>query len=321
MTTADRVRNRWETAPTWKDYTGYFDYQVDRKEKIATVTMRQNERGQNIMPQGSELHLLHLIDEWERDDDVKVVVFKSDGINFCTGHDLGSYLDDHDAESRPKAEIKQRHRRTNRRALIEATHLWRPRLLMSLKPTIAMVHGQCIEAGMAINMHVDMTIASDDAHFGHLGQVAGMSGIVPGILYLAAMGYKRFRETMTSGRTYSGAEAVEMGIANRIVPRAQLEEETYKEAKRIAIIPLDGLVTGKMSARLGLMNLGAHYSEEVTHTMWSGFMPNVKHERDEFHFFDLVREKGLSGAIRARQALYEPLGGFGVKGESPRIQA
>jgi hypothetical protein len=146
-----------------------------------------------------------------------------------------------------------------------------------------------------------------------------MSGIHPSITYLSAMGYKRFREMMVSGRTYSGSDAVEMGLCNRIVPRAKLEEETWKEAQRIAIIPLDGLVTGKMSARLGMMNLGVSQHEEVQTAYWGGFMPNIKTEPDEFHFFGTVRDKGLKEAIRGRQALYDPLGGYGSKGEQKRV--
>ena len=46
-----------------------------------------------------------------------------------------------------------------------------------------------------------------------------------------------------------------------------------------------------------------------------GLCLNLKHESDEFHFFEVVREKGLREAIRQRQELYAPLGGFGVRGE------
>jgi enoyl-CoA hydratase len=300
---------------------GYFKYEVDRKEKIATVTQMPNARGQDVAPSGSEIHLVELINEWERDDDVKVVIIKSGGENFAHGHDLTTYLDDHAADDRSRAEKAKapsvKRRRTNREPFIDHDR-WMVRLMTSLKPTIAQVHGMCVEYGMGLQMHCDMTIASDDAHFGHLGQVAGMSGLVPTVHYITAMGYKRFREMMVSGRTYSGQQAVEMGLCNRVVPRAKLDEETWKEAKRIAIIPLDGLVTGKMSARLGLMNMGINLQSEMGGVMWAGFMPNVKHEPDEFHFFDVVREQGLGAGIRARQAQYDPLGGLGAKAEQKR---
>jgi enoyl-CoA hydratase len=316
----ERERNRWELDPEDAEhpYT-YFDYAVDTTEKIATVTMQPDPRGRDIAPFWSEHELVKLIDRWERDDDIKVVIFKSGGANFCTGHDLSGYLGSYGARSTARAVAPKRRGRTNRENLLRSTR-WMPRLMFSLKPTIGQVHGQCIEYGMAINMHLDMTIASDDAHFGHLGQVAGMSGLIPSIHYLSGMGYKRFREMMVSGRTFSGSQAVEMGLANRIVPHAELEAEVMNEARRIALIPLDGLVTGKLNARLGMQALGVATQNELQGVMWGGYMPNLKFEPDEFHFFNVVREEGLGQAIRQRQALYGPLGGFGVDDERPIVR-
>jgi enoyl-CoA hydratase len=317
----ERELNRWEidASQAPRPYT-YYQYDVDRKEKIATVTMQPDPKGRCVAPGWSEHEMMELIDRFERDDDVKVVIFKSGGVNFCTGHNLGDYLAGYGARDTARSATPKKRRRTNRENLLTDTR-WMPRLLMSLKPTIAQVHGQAIEFGCALAMHCDMVIASDDAHFGHLGQTIGMSGFVPSIHYISAMGYKRFREMMTCGRTYSGADAIEMGLANRIVPRAELEAEVMNEARRIALIPLDGLVTGKLNARLGLQALGAQNASDISGVMWAGYMPNLKHEPGEFHFFEVVREQGLEAAIRQRQALYEPLGGFGVKNELPRVRA
>lgn len=314
-----RERNRWEIEENGENPYTYFDYSVDPVEHIATVTMRPNPRGQDIAPFWCDNELISLIDRWEHDDDVKVVIFKSAGKNFCTGHDLSGYLSSYGARAEAKSQTTTRKRRTNRENMLRTTR-WMPRLMFSLKPTLAQVHGQCIEYGMAINMHCDMTIASDDAHFGHLGQVAGMSGLVPSIHMLSAMGYKRFREMMVSGRTYSGDAAVEMGLCNRVVPRAELDAEVLNEARRIALIPLDGLVTGKINARLGMQALGVATLNELQGVMWGGYMPNLKVEPDEFHFFNVVREQGLKEAIRQRQALYDPLGGFGVEDERETVR-
>ncbi|MFC1532102.1 enoyl-CoA hydratase/isomerase family protein [Thermodesulfobacteriota bacterium] len=312
----EREKNPWEEDRWEKGYPyEYFKYNVDRKEKIATVTMT-NPTGIDTAPNWDAHELRKLIDKWERDDDVKVVILKSAGKNFCTGHDLDTYLTEErgkrNVSKAEAAKSKKKFRRTNRGAIIDGhQHPLFERLLYSLKPTIVQVHGLCIEYGMGLHMHCDMTIAGDDAHFGHLGQVIGMSGVSHLQLYLGAMGYKRCREMMTCGRTYNARQAVEMGMVNRVVPREKLDEEVWNEAKRIALIPLDGLVTGKMHMRLALEEMGLTASNYRTQVIWAGFMPNVKHEPGEFHFFDVLREKGLKEALRQRKEVYAPLGGFG----------
>ena len=314
---SNRQRYPWEEDPWEKKWPyQFFGYEVDTEEKIATVTL-SNPTGDDSMPFWGEYEGMKLIDKWERDDDVKVVIIKGGGKNFCTGHDLDDYLENAGTRNVSKAAAAgKKYRRTNRQRIIHNPQdTFFKRLLYSLKPTIAQVHGLCIEYGMSLQMNCDMTIASDDAHFGHLGQVIGMGGITPQLHYLVAMGYKRFREMMTCGRTYSAEQAVEMGIVNRVVPREKLNEEVWNEARRIALIPIDGLVTSKMHMRLALEELGLGASMYLTSVIWAGFMPNLKHESDEFHFFDVVREKGLREAIRQRQELYAPLGGFGVRGE------
>jgi enoyl-CoA hydratase len=297
----------------------YLKYDVNRKEKIATVTMH-DESGRSTAPNWAALELDELMEEWERDDDVKVVILKSDTKDFCRGHDLGNDLTDiaHARDVPKDAAEGRRYRRTNRESIMGRSQTGGERsVIYSLKPTIAQVHGQCIEYGMGYLSGCDMAIASDDAHFGHLGQVIGMSGLSPTIRSIAGMGYKRFREMMTTGRTYDARQAVEMGLINRVVKRDDLEQEVWDEARRIAVIPLDGLVTGKYHAGLVLKAMEAGLN--LTNIFWSGFMPNLKHEPDEFHFFEVVREKGVTEAIKQRRAIYDPLGGFGIAGEKPFI--
>ena len=297
----------------------FLNYTVDRKEKIATVTMH-DPTGRDTAPNWAALELDELMEEWERDDDVKVVILKSDGRDFCRGHDLGHYLTDiaHARDVAKDAAEGRRYRRTNRQSILGRQETGGERsLIYSLKPTIAQVHGRCIEYGMAYLAGCDMAIASDDAHFGHLGQVIGMSGLSPTIRSIAGMGYKRYREMMTTGRTFNARQAVEMGLINRVVRREDLDQEVWDEARRIAVIPLDGLVTGKYHAGLVLKAMDAGLN--LTNVFWAGFMPNLKHERDEFHFFEVVREKGVGEAIKQRRAIYDPLGGFGVDGEKPFV--
>jgi enoyl-CoA hydratase len=296
----------------------YMKYEVDRKAKIATVTLT-DPTGRDSSPFWTCYEGVRVIDEWERDDDVKVVIIKSGGKNFCNGHDLSEYLEVQSVRGISRedaAKQKKVYRRTNRRTMtmLRDEALFCQRLMFSLKPTIAQVHGHCIEYGNVLHMFCDMTIASENAHFGNLGQVIGISGIISLQCYINQIGYKRAREMLTCGRTIGGKEAEKIGWINRAVPLEKLDAEVLNEAKRIAVIPIDGLVTGKAYTWMSLesQGIGADIARG-----WLNWFPalSITHEPGEFHMFGEIREKGLNEAIAARRRVYEPLGGFGHKNE------
>ncbi|MFC1820233.1 enoyl-CoA hydratase/isomerase family protein, partial [Thermodesulfobacteriota bacterium] len=286
----ERQRNSWEEDPWEKEYPfEYFKYEVDKDEKIATVTLN-NPEGGDAAPFWYIYPGIRLIDKWERDDNVKVVIIKSAGKNFCTGHTLGGYLEHAGKRSVSRKEAAGKKVRPTNRQLIFGMRDgfdFHTRLLCSLKPTIAQVHGMSVAAGWHIQNECDMTIASDDAHFGDIGQVAGVSGIL-GTPHWGKMpiGRKLFRESASCGRTFSASQAAAMGIINRVVPREKLDEEVWNEARRIAMVPIDGLVTGKYGAMLTLYQSGAIYPDI---TPFAGH--SIKFEDDEFHFFNIAREK------------------------------
>ena len=290
----------------------FIDYAVDRKEKIATVTFT-NPTKSNSAPPFAEDQLIETIEEWEKDDDVKVVIVRGAGDNFCGGHDVGSYNET----------LKVgKHSRHNLRDALKAQRDMRianRRLLFSLKPTIAQVRGLCIEWGNALAVCCDMTIAANDAHFGNLGQTGGISGITAIRLYIALIGFKRMREMMISGRTWSGREASAIGLVNRSVPVEQLEAEVLNEARRIALLPLDGIVVGKAYTHMVYEAMG--FAQGFTENSYFHTLGlKLKFEEDDFAFFKELQRTGVSEAVRARKERYAPLGGFGQRDERPIIK-
>lgn len=295
----------------------YVNYAVDREKKIATVTFHNPTMGGNAAPFFAEEQLVNAIDSWEDDDDVKVVVIKGTGDHFCAGHDVGAYLEGFKFQPKPD---KPKPRLGNRKQLViqrNSREAWR-RLFYSMKPTIAQVHGQCIEWGNAVQACCDITIAAEDAHLGNLGQVAGISGITIIRLYANLIGYKRTREMMISGRTFSGRDASLIGLINHAVPAEQLESVVQQEAARIALLPIDGIVTGKAYAHLVFDSMG--FSSAFTETYYGHELGlKMKFEEDDFWFFDQIRRNGVRDAVRQRQARYEPYGGFGADAELPLV--
>ena len=102
------------------------------------------------------------------------------------------------------------------------------------KPVIAMVAGYAIGGGHVLHLVCDLTIAADNAVFGQTGPIVGSFDAGYGATLLArVVGHKKAREIWYLCRQYTAAEALEMGLVNRVVPVADLEEETLRWADEI----------------------------------------------------------------------------------------
>ncbi len=94
------------------------------------------------------------------------------------------------------------------------------------KPVIAAVNGYAIGGGNVLAVLCDLTIASETARFGQVGPRVGSFDAGFGTAYLArVVGEKRAREIWYLCRQYTAEEALQMGLANRVVPPAELDAE------------------------------------------------------------------------------------------------
>lgn len=291
-------------------------YEVDRDAKIATLTFAGPKNG-NPAPWWAEEEIVAHIDDWETDDDVKVVIIRSDKDDFSVGHDFGGY---HDAAGL-KGSANAARQSTNRARLVRngGGGGYVTRLLTSMKPTIAEVRGHCIEWGCLTQVMCDITIAANDAHFGCLGQTAGNSGVHYLPIYMNLIGYKRAREMFLTGRTFSGADAARIGLVNRSVPAEDLRDEVENEARRIALLPIDGIVLGKAYTRTALESAGLTTGHQTTMLAWNLGL-RMRFEDDEFGFLRTVRDEGVREAVKQRGERYEPLGGYGRHDERPLVR-
>ena len=102
------------------------------------------------------------------------------------------------------------------------------------KPVIAMVNGYAIGGGHVLHILCDLSIAADTAKFGQTGPKVGSFDAGYGAGYLAAIvGQKKAREIWYLCRQYSAAEALEMGLVNKVVPFDELEDECVAWAREI----------------------------------------------------------------------------------------
>jgi trans-feruloyl-CoA hydratase/vanillin synthase len=163
------------------------------------------------------------LQELEGDPNTKVVVIAGAGGNFSAGQDLKEFF--RGLEDKP-AEAKR---------IQGLANSWRwDRLYMYDKPTIAMVDGYCAGGAFMQLIAVDFVVTAEDAVYS-LSEVNW--GIIPGALVAKAMTeavlYRHALYYACLGEPFDGKEAVRIGLANTAVPKAQLEAETEKLARKL----------------------------------------------------------------------------------------
>jgi len=155
------------------------------------------------------------------DEDVRVVLVRGAGGVFSTGHDLGTEeaLAYRKAlGAKPGIQTYNQFKKYNLDLLLK----WRN----FEKPTIAMVEGYCIYAGWMLAACMDVVFAAEDAEF--LGGFVEYNSIPWDI------GVRRAKELCFESRFISAEEAARYGFVNRVLPKAELEAQTYAWAKRVA---------------------------------------------------------------------------------------
>jgi enoyl-CoA hydratase len=224
------------------------EVRYERDGPIARVTMN---RPQYRNAQNSAMTYA-LDDAFYRaaaDNTVKVVVLAGAGDHFSAGHDIGTPERDLHQSFDRRAGLWWDHvdqpGAESRFAREEEVYLGMCRRWRELpKPVIAQVHGACIAGGLMLAWICDFIIAADDAFFAD--PVVRMS--IPGVEYFAhpwAMGTRQAKEFLYLGERITAERAHELGMVNRVVPRAELADEVTSVATRIAKMPRLGLALTK----------------------------------------------------------------------------
>jgi trans-feruloyl-CoA hydratase/vanillin synthase len=206
-----KYEGRWETV------------KVDVENRIGWITLNRPEK-RNAMSPTLNREMIDVLETLELDADAEVIVLTGAGDAWTAGMDLKEYFRETDG----KPEITQERIRRD-------CSQWQWKLLrMYSKSTIAMVNGWCFGGAFSPLVACDLAIAAEDAVFG-LSEVNW--GIPPGNLVSKAvadtMGHRQALYYIMTGETFTGAQAAEMGLVNKAVPKAQLREEVTKLAQNL----------------------------------------------------------------------------------------
>ena len=171
--------------------------------------------------------------EFEADDGLAVAVLAGAGGTFCAGADLKALRDPD---------------RANRLAADGDGPMGPTRMLLS-KPVIAAVEGYAVAGGLELAVWCDLRVAAENAVFGVYCRRWGVPLVDGGTIRLSRMiGHSRALDLILTGRGVSGAEAVAMGLVNRLVPAGEAVAAAVALAGHLAAFPQGALRGDRMSS-------------------------------------------------------------------------
>ncbi len=181
------------------------------------VVMLNRQKVLNAINRPMVTEIVTVIEEFDRDDEVKVIVLSGKGRAFAAGADI-----DEMAEA-TAIELE----------LLNQFTEW-DRLAWVKKPIVGAVQGFALGGGFELALCCDILFAAHDAEFGFpeisLGVMPGAGGTQR---LTKLMGKSKAMEWLLTGDRMSADEALHHGVINRVVAKELLMEETMKFARKI----------------------------------------------------------------------------------------
>lgn len=203
--------------------------------------------------------------EATEDRDVHVVALFGAGDHFSGGHDLGTPDELADREQRPLQEGMRGRFDHSREQFVDKSMRWRN----VPKPTIAGVQGYCIFGGWIVASAMDIIYAAENAMF-----------LASNFQFFTVpwdMNARRAKELLFESRFVDAAEAMELGLVNRVIATDALNEEVLAYAGRIARNDPFQLRMIKMAVNQMQDTQGFHAHTSAAHLM---HMMSSQGERD-----------------------------------------
>ena len=257
--------------------------------RIGIVSLNRPEK-LNAITAELKRALVERFHEADRDPATSVVVLRAEGRSFCAGYDIAP---------NPARAARRGNALAWRESLTDDVALEMTPWDMK-KPVIASVQGHCLGGGCELAMLCDLTIAADDAVFGE--PEIRFSNVGPALVMPFVIGLKRARELLYVGDTIDAPTALQYGMVNRVVPRADLSAATLKFAHRLALMSPEALAGTKLAINRGADAAGFRNAIRAGLDVLA---PLYVAGTEVGMAFDEIREKeGLGAALRWRAAQF-----------------
>lgn len=231
---------------------------VERRNRIVIVTVNRPER-RNAFDLATAEAIYKVFKQFDADATLDVAVLTGAGGNFCAGADLHALAA---GEKRPFL------------AEGDFAPMGCTRLKLS-KPVIAAIEGYAVAGGIEVASWCDMRIAAKSAVFGVFCRRFGVPLVDLGTIRLPRLiGHSRAMDLILTGRPVKADEALQMGLANRVVEDGKALEAATEIAEQLSAFPQICMRADRLSA----INQWSLDWDEATKNEMNGGLPAVQKE-------------------------------------------
>ncbi len=189
---------------------------VERRDQLGFLTLNRPEKMNTFSSQLAR-ELNDGLQELDKDEAVRVIIVKGAGRAFSTGIDISEFAGKSTTEYQEWI------------SLMDEMHL----TIASLaKPVIAMVQGFAVANGAGLVFAADFAIVAEGTKIGTTAINVGLLCTGP-VIPISHLGKKKVLEMLLSGDLIDAAEALRLGLVNRVVPLDNLEMETLAFAQKL----------------------------------------------------------------------------------------
>ncbi len=214
-------------------------------------------------------------------DESRVIILSGTGEAFCSGADLGGFQAMDSANYDVTASLRER---TNPAILA---------MRAMAKPIIARVHGPAAGIGCNYALACDIIVASEQSFFAELFVKIGLMPDGGGTYFFPRMvGYHKAFELMALGEIVPAADALRLGIANKVVPFAELDVTVNGMAERLAAAPA-----------IAVANIKAGLNHALNSDLAGALEFEAVHQAECFHSADF--REGVTAFLEKRKPVFK----------------
>lgn len=200
---------------------------------VLTITLNRPEAANAVRPDDRN-ELIALLSAAGADDDVRVVVLRANGKHFCSGADVRTLAGQRQASEKRVMDPMRR--------IMNGAQKLVSSVLDCDKPVIAAVQGAATGLGAHVVYASDLVIATENAYFAESFVKRGL--VVDGggcYLLPRRIGMQKAKEMAFYGEKLSAAEALMLGLVNRVVSAEELDTVVADFAGRLAAAPTSAI--------------------------------------------------------------------------------
>lgn len=243
---------------------------VEKRGAVTTVIL-DRPAARNAVDRPTADALRQAFKDFDADDGARVAVLWGAGGHFCAGADLKAVAGgDQRNDVSPESEGPMG-----------------PTRLMMSKPVIAAVSGYAVAGGLELALWCDLRVAEADATFGVFCRRWGVPLIDGGTVRLPRLiGHSRALDMILTGRAVDAQEALQIGLANRVVPRGESRSAAEALAEEISRFPQACMLADRSSS----------------YRQWEMSLDAALHNEAESGL-PIIEQEAIAGAARFKSGL------------------